>query len=431
MSNVSYTFHISNGKFSINNSKNLKKAFEHNLRSYKSDKYNKEVNEILIGANNAKEAYEDFKKILSQETDLAVEKYNSTKTKTRDKIENYFEKVSEDKKTELATEIIIQIGDIDFWQDKDLSERKKMNSIFKEQLKKLNELCPELKVVSAVIHYDEASPHLQIIGIPIKDFEKGLSKRISKTKVFTIESLEKLQTEMRSPILSQMRDKYGNNIKLKEKDKGRNKDLFVKDYVEMKNNMKKEINEELEKEFLPKLKELKTEVKKQKEYLENNQIAKMNLTSLENLKKKKKKEKIKTNFFQVEEKEIYEAVEVEKTLQNLIKENFDIKVYQNKINELKIEKKAIYEDNLKKQLEINKLKEEKDKISKELKNLNEIMKEIEKRMPEKIKQLIDNIKEIFKTFSGVWSKNLRDKELEKLDSRLGIKNNEKDKTLER
>ena len=174
---LSYSFHISNSKNAINTSMQLSKRLQHNLRSYSQQKlneksYNREKNFVLLGPDNATKAFAKFKEFYSETFDDAVKEYNATKKKNRDKIENYFNHISNSKKSELATEIIIQVGDVDFWKTKTYEEQKKMNKIFQSQIKKLQNELPNFKILSVAVHYDEASPHLQILGVPIAYYKK-------------------------------------------------------------------------------------------------------------------------------------------------------------------------------------------------------------------------------------------------------------------
>lgn len=234
MTKLSYSFHISNGKNAINTAKNLERALKHNLRAYTSETRSGVINDTLIGSTSSKGALNDFQRVLNENTEIHIQEFNATKKSNRDKIDNYFNKISNDKKTELATEIIIQVGDMDFWKNKTLEQKKLMNSVFQSQLDKLQQECPDYKIVNATVHYDENSPHMQIIGIPIAKYEKGLKSRIAKTKVFTKDSLERLQESMRDNVLEQMQSIYGNNINLKPKEKGRNNDFLIEEYKKIK-----------------------------------------------------------------------------------------------------------------------------------------------------------------------------------------------------
>lgn len=239
---ISYSLHLSNKKNAITNSKKLEQALKHNLRAYKSVERDKGINVTLIGSKCVREALSEFRSILRENTQTEINEFNNTKTKKRDKIDDYYQKISNDRKTDLAAEIIIQVGDREFWQNKNINERKKMTQIFKKQLDKLNALCPEFKIVNATIHYDEQSPHIQIIGIPIAKYDKGLKVRVAKTKVFTQGKLEELQDKMRENILEDMQQLYDININLKAKSKGRNKDLLISEYKELKEEVINAIN---------------------------------------------------------------------------------------------------------------------------------------------------------------------------------------------
>lgn len=248
---LSYSFHISNSKNAINTSMQLSKRLQHNLRSYSQQKlkeksYNREKNFVLLGPDNATKAFEKFKNFYSKTFDEAVNEYNETKKKSRDKIENYFYHISNSKKSELAIEIIIQVGDMEFWKTKSYEEQKKMNKIFQSQIKKLKNELPNFKILSVVAHYDESSPHIQLIGVPIAYYKKGLKVRATKGKVFNKESLKTLQDKMREDVLEQMQELYGKDIDLKAKEKGRNHDLLIKDYIKLKQEQEKQLNSELE-----------------------------------------------------------------------------------------------------------------------------------------------------------------------------------------
>lgn len=99
----------------------------------------------------------------------------------------------------------------------------------------------EMKKINAVVHLDETSPHMHIIGIPIKENCKtGLSKQVNKSFVFTKERLELIQDVMREKCIESFNDVYNLDMKLKTKEKGRNQDIHVKDMVNY-DSLKKEL----------------------------------------------------------------------------------------------------------------------------------------------------------------------------------------------
>ena len=158
------------------------------------------------------------------------------------KIKDYFKKVC-DSQNDIACEIIIELGDMDFWNDKDEYYKKGMVQVYKEQVQDLMRIVPEFKVANAVIHFDETSPHMHIVGVPIKeDYKRGMRKQPAKSKVFTKESLTKLQDEMRVCCIKSYNKVYTEHSLLKQKKKGRNRDIDVKDmdgYADIKRNIEK------------------------------------------------------------------------------------------------------------------------------------------------------------------------------------------------
>ena len=94
--------------------------------------------------------------------------YNTKQNREDRKIKNYFKKVC-DSQNDIACEIIIELGDMDFWNDKSNEYRLKMIDVYKEQVKDLVKIVPTFKVVNATIHFDETSPHMHIVGVPIME----------------------------------------------------------------------------------------------------------------------------------------------------------------------------------------------------------------------------------------------------------------------
>lgn len=148
-----------------------------------------------------------------------------------------------DNKHDLACEIIIELGDKAYWDTKDINFKKRMTSVYTKQVEDLELLVPNFKVASAIIHYDETSPHMHIVGVPIKYKNKnGISKQVGKSDVFTKSSLTKLQDKMRTLCIEAFNKEYNLSLSLKEKQKGRNRDYLVSEmnnYQEMKKGIEK------------------------------------------------------------------------------------------------------------------------------------------------------------------------------------------------
>lgn len=225
MGNISYTAHVSNKKSAITSKSKLAGVAKHNLRKYKSSDYSKDNIFIVYGTSNL---IDDVKTVYHKEFDEALEEYNKKQTRPDRKIEDYFEHVA-GKEQDMAVEIIIQIGDREFWKQFD-DMKSYMKLSYQIILDELRKRLPQFVVANAVVHLDEDSPHMHIVGVPVADgYKKGLSKQVSKRKVFTKDVLSRvLQDELREVANKEVNDWFGKQIK--EKSKGRNHDLTVAEY---------------------------------------------------------------------------------------------------------------------------------------------------------------------------------------------------------
>ena len=239
--NTSGSTSLSNN--AIQNAKQLSRVDKHNYRKYDN---NSELIEIIKGTTSL---YEDVKNLYLEEFEEARLEYNKeqeNKGRNDRKITDYFKKISDNTKNDLACEIIIELGDKKYWDTKDDKFKHKMTNVFKEQLNDLQELVPDFKIASAIIHYDETSPHLHVVGVPIKYKSKnGMSKQVGKGDVFTRDSLRTIQDKMRTLCIASFNKEYGLNNILKKKKKGRNKDINVKDMTNYQ-AMKEELNKNKE-----------------------------------------------------------------------------------------------------------------------------------------------------------------------------------------
>lgn len=239
--NASGSTSLSNN--AIQNAKQLSRVDKHNYRKYDN---NSELIEIIKGTTSL---YKDVKNLYLEEFEDARLEYNKeqeNKGRNDRKISDYFKKISDNIKNDLACEIIIELGDKKYWDTKDDKFKNKMTNVFKEQLNDLQELVPDFKIASAIIHYDETSPHLHIVGVPIKYKNKnGMSKQVGKGDVFTRDSLRVIQDKMRTLCIASFNKEYGLNNILKKKEKGRNKDINIKDMTNYQ-AMKEELNKNKE-----------------------------------------------------------------------------------------------------------------------------------------------------------------------------------------
>lgn len=398
---MSISFHIGSKKNAIPNLKKLKAIFIHNLRKYEKsnnpdlDLSKSQYNVILKGTNNL---VEDVKKLYKLEFDEAVYKYNEKQTREDRKILNYLTKVEEDKQKNIATEIILQIGDKEDWQNINLQDKKKMAEVFKNSLEVLEE--KGFKIANATLHLDETSPHLHVVGVPIgTNFKKGLEKQVSSKSVFSIGKLEILREKIEKTIIEDFNKVYNVNVEKKQEKGLIEEHLSITDYKQIKPVLDelvkmvdkntaleqiKEENKKKDKQKLEKEEELKTKSKevaeaeeKVKELTEKNKKMETDLISnknkLDNIQKEKaekdseielefknlfaKKQEIERKKKELEEKEkeLEEIEAREKELENKKKELEEIRRNAENIEFLIRQENEKKQEIAKKKLELEKL----------------------------------------------------------------------------
>jgi hypothetical protein len=231
--NVSGTTSLSNN--AIQNAKDLSDVNKHNLRDYDNQR------ELIRTIYGTDDIVNDVKQVYLDEFEQARIEYNDKQTREDRKIEDYFKKVCESQ-NDIACEIIIELGDMDFWNDKDERYRFKMVDVYNEQVKDLIKIVLDFKIANATIHFDEVSPHMHIVGVPISyDCKRGMKKQVVKSKLFTKTTLTQIQDKMRNACIKSFNKFYDMNFKLKEKQKGRNQDINVNEignYREIKKQLK-------------------------------------------------------------------------------------------------------------------------------------------------------------------------------------------------
>ena len=256
----------------IQNVRQLSKVDKHNYRKYDNDQ---DLIEIVRGTSSP---LDDVKNLYLSEFEEARLEYNSKQSRPSRMIDNYFDSVSNNEKKDLACEIILELGDKEYWDTKDENFKKKMSEVYKKQVDDLEMLVPNFKVASAIIHYDETSPHLHIVGVPIKYKNKnGMEKQVGKSDVFTKESLIRLQDKMRTLCIEEFNQVYSLESTLKKKQKGRNRDIHVSDmdnYIEMKKQIEK--NTENLKQANKKSTELKNNSKDIKDKIDKLKVSRLN-----------------------------------------------------------------------------------------------------------------------------------------------------------
>lgn len=352
---MSVSFHVGSKKNAIPNLKKLKAIFIHNLRKYEKtnnpdlDLNLSQYNIILKGTKNL---VEDVKKIYKSEFDEAVYNYNQKQTREDRKITNYLTKIEEDKQKNIATELILQVGDKEDWQNIDLQDKKKMADVFKNSLEILES--KGFKVANATLHLDETSPHLHLVGIPVgTGFKKGMEKQVSSKSVFSIDKLDILRNEIEKTLITDFNKTYNVNVEKKQEKALLQEHLSVTDYKKLK----------------PVVDELVKLVDK------NIALAQLK----EEIKKKDNEKANKEDELKAKNKELSNVTEEIKEVENEINNQEDIK---KELEEKKIASDELKKEVLKQDFQIQKLEREK----KTNETILFIGEDIVKRLTENIEQ---------------------------------------------
>ena len=361
--NLSGTTSLSNN--AIQNAKDLSDVNKHNLRYFDNQ------TELIRTIYGTSDIVNDVKQVYWDEFEQARIEYNNKQTREDRKIEDYFKKVC-DSQNDIACEIIIELGDMDFWNDKDERYRFKMVDVYSEQVKDLIKIIPDFKIANATIHFDEVSPHMHIVGVPVSyDCKRGMKKQVVKSKLFTKTTLTQIQDKMRNACIKSFNKFYDMDFKLKEKQKGRNQDINVKDMGDYR-KIKKQLAKKEQK-----LEKANTQIKEL--YNTGNDVNKI----LDNLKPTlMNKNNIVISSESVQKLKNYtkDVKNITKTVRSVNDLNMAIKDFEHSVFEIEKENRSLkYEielkdneiGNLKKELStkdkiISKLQTEKEKLKQEL-----------------------------------------------------------------
>ena len=361
--NLSGTTSLSNN--AIQNAKDLSDVNKHNLRDYDNQR---ELIRTIYGTNDI---VNDVKQVYLDEFEKARLEYNQKQTREDRKIEDYFKKVC-DSQNDIACEIIIELGDMDFWNDKDNEYRLKMIDVYNEQVKDLIKVVPTFKIANATIHFDETSPHMHIVGVPIiENCTRGMKKQVGKSKIFTKTSLTEIQDKMRNACIKSFNKFYDIDFKLKEKQKGRNQDINVNEmgnYRKIKKQLEQK-EQKLEKAN-KQTKKLDTDSANINEILDNLKLMLMNKNNMVISSEDVQKIKNFTKDVKDTTKTIRSVNELNMAIRDFEHSAFEIS-QENRSLKYEIELKNNEIGSLKKELStkdkiISKLQAEKEKIKQEL-----------------------------------------------------------------
>lgn len=172
-----------------------KTSIKHNERKPEDQKYLKDIgkhihwdrtaeNEVLV-SKPIKQVYKDV-------FQSSVDAYNAKQRRKDRRIKNFYSKMRKDKSYDAQKEFIVQVGK----KGQQLSDDPEQNDrlqkhVLETYLKKFEDKYPQLHVYSAVVHVDEASPHLHLAVVPeATGYKRGVAKKPSFSKAMGITNQE-------------------------------------------------------------------------------------------------------------------------------------------------------------------------------------------------------------------------------------------------
>lgn len=155
----------------------------HNRREY--EKYGKPTPDnidVSKSHENITLVDKDIKEAYREIFGEALDKYNAKQKRADRKIEDYCDHIKKSKNGEkLFYEDVVQWGSKDDFQNPQTRERVKEALV--KYVEGFEERNPNLKLIGAYIHMDEASPHLHLDYVPVANgYSRGLETRNSLDK---------------------------------------------------------------------------------------------------------------------------------------------------------------------------------------------------------------------------------------------------------
>ena len=134
---------------------------------------------------NVEYCNENVKDVYHELFEEALAWYNEKQTRSDRRIDDYYEKIRSGKQEKPFHEIILQIGDKDNMGAKTENGRLAAK-VLDKYMRDFQRRNPTLRVFSAYLHMDEATPHLHIDFVPYTTGSKrGLDTRVSLKKALS------------------------------------------------------------------------------------------------------------------------------------------------------------------------------------------------------------------------------------------------------
>ena len=151
-----------------------KGSVNHNSRKFHAKNTDPERSYLNIEYIN-----ENIEDVYHELFDEALARYNEKQTRSDRQIDDYYEKIRFGKQEKPFHEIILQIGDKDNMGAK-TGNGQLAAKVLDKYMQDFQQRNPTLRVFSAYLHMDEATPHLHIDFVPYTTGSKrGLDTRVS------------------------------------------------------------------------------------------------------------------------------------------------------------------------------------------------------------------------------------------------------------
>lgn len=151
-----------------------KGSVNHNSRQFIASNIDSDRSQFNISYCNI-----PIKDVYHELFDDALRRYNAKQTRADRCIDDYYEKIRTSKQEKIFYEVIFQVGNMENMASKS-ADGQLAAKVLGEFMDSFQERNPYLKVFSAHLHMDEATPHLHVDFIPFTTGSKrGLDTRVS------------------------------------------------------------------------------------------------------------------------------------------------------------------------------------------------------------------------------------------------------------
>ena len=162
-----------------------KGSVNHNSRKFLAENVDGRRTHLNIDYCN-----ENIKAVYHELFDEALKRYNDRQTRADRRIEDYYEKIRSSKQEKPFHEIILQVGNKDD-MSAESEDGQLAAAVLDEYMRGFQERNPQLRVFSAHLHMDEATPHLHIDFVPFTTGSKrGLDTRVSLKQALAMQGFK-------------------------------------------------------------------------------------------------------------------------------------------------------------------------------------------------------------------------------------------------